>query len=70
MQKDIEELQSRVAFQEDSLQEMTRTLLDQQRQIDELKTQVEYLHKQLKEMRESEVAISSEETPPHYWLNR
>ena len=67
MQAQIDDLQASLAFQDDVIQEMTRTLVDQQKQIYELREMVGHLHKQMKSVAPSPLANADEETPPpHY----
>jgi SlyX protein len=66
-EQQIADLQTRLAFQDDTAQEMTRTLVIQQREIDGLKREMEELKRQLRQLTPSMVADNSEETlPPHY----
>jgi len=63
----ITDLQIRLTHQDDALDELTRTVLSQQRQIDQLQTQVEQLKAMLRELTPPQVgAPGSEPPPPHY----
>ena len=65
----IEELESRIAFQDSTLEELNDVIVKQQFQIDKLEKNLEMLSAQLKNMAPSLVASEKEETPPpHYWL--
>lgn len=67
MQAQIDDLQARLAFQDDAIQEMLGTLVDQQKQIYELREMMTHLHKQMNAMTPSQLANADEETPPpHY----
>jgi len=67
METRLTELESRVAFQEDTIQKLNDVLVDQQRQIDQLLIQVKALREQLDTMAPSLIADITEETPPpHY----
>ena len=63
----ITDLQIRFAEQDDALQELTRTVLGQEREIAELRDQVEQLKSMLKELSPPQVGPQgSEPPPPHY----
>ena len=67
MENRLEELETRIAFQEASIEELTRTTLAQQQAIENLQAQLDYLKSLLKDLTPSAVAPRSEETPPpHY----
>lgn len=67
MESRLEDLEIRIAYQEASLEELTRTTLAQQQRINELSVQIDYLKSLIKELTPSAVASRSEETPPpHY----
>lgn len=61
------ELESRLAFQDHSLQALNDVIVRQQREIDELRRALAALHAHLKTLSPALVAGRSEETPPpHY----
>ncbi|MDH5785242.1 MAG: SlyX family protein [Chromatiales bacterium] len=67
METRIEELESRIAFQEAAIEELTQASLAQQKSIEGLQAQLDYLKSLVKDMAPSAVAPMSEETPPpHY----
>lgn len=67
MESRLEDLEIRIAHQEAAIEELTRTNLAQQQQIEALHVQIGYLKSLIKEMTPSAVAPRSEETPPpHY----
>lgn len=67
MEQRLEDLETRLAYQEAAIDELTRTTLGQQQQINTLQAQLDYLKSLLKELTPSAVAPRSEETPPpHY----
>ncbi|MET0118311.1 MAG: SlyX family protein [Sedimenticola sp.] len=67
MNEELIDLQTRVAFQDDAIQELTLTVTRQQNQISELHTALQQLRQQLKNLTPSQVASADEETPPpHY----
>lgn len=61
------ELESRLAFQDHTLQELNDVIVRQQREIDDLRRELEALHAQLKALAPALIASRGEETPPpHY----
>ncbi|MBD3585697.1 SlyX family protein [Salinimonas sp. HHU 13199] len=63
----IAELQTKVAFQDHTIEELNDALTGQQYQIEKLQVQTRHLLDKLKAMEPSNVARLSEETPPpHY----
>ncbi len=67
MENRIEDLEIRFAHQDAAIEELTRHLQAQSRQIEELQAQLRHLQSQLASLSPSPVAPMSEETPPpHY----
>ncbi len=67
MEHRLEELETRIAYQEAAIEELTSTTLAQQQTIEGLQAQLDYLKSLLKDLTPSAVAPMSEETPPpHY----
>ena len=67
MKAQIIELETRLAFQEQTIQGLNESLIDQQRQIDDLRRGLERLRERVGALGTSAVADPSEETPPpHY----
>lgn len=63
----ITELETKVAFQEMTIDELNQSLIEQQFIIDKLQTQIRHIAEKFKGMQVSQVASRSEETPPpHY----
>lgn len=63
----IVELETRLAFQEDTLQQLNDIVTHQQDQIDRLNHRLLALADQLRSIAPSNIAPQSEETlPPHY----
>ena len=63
----IEDLQSRLSFQEDAIDHLNKTVAQQDQAIELLRQQIQYLYgqvKQLSEQQRSENPLN--ETPPHY----
>ncbi|MES9900543.1 MAG: SlyX family protein [Sedimenticola sp.] len=66
VQDDIIDLQTRLAFQEDALQELTLTTTHQQNLIDMLQRKVLNLEEQLRSLEPQEGMDTINERPPHY----
>ncbi len=62
----LETLEVRYAHQESALEELTRTLLDQEQQVRALADRVERLETQLSALAPSAVDSHGEAPPPHY----
>jgi SlyX protein len=67
MQQRIAELETQVAFQEDTLQTLNEIVTRQQLQIDQLEREVQALVAQLQQLSDAMRRPESEEAPPpHY----
>jgi SlyX protein len=67
MQEQLIDLQSRLAFQEDSIDEINHALALQAREITDLQLEIAELKRQLRALTPSNIASESEEAPPpHY----
>jgi len=63
----VVELETRVAFQDQTVQELNETVIRQQREIDNLTRELETLRGRLRGLAPSPVVPPDEETPPpHY----
>ena len=63
----IEELQTKVAFQEHTIDALNEALSSQQQQLDDLIFKVRHVIDRVKSIEPSNIAKQSEETPPpHY----
>ncbi len=60
------ELESRLAFQDDSIQQLSDTLAVQQKKLDDLTLAVKMMNEQLKSLPEEMRADTADEAPPHY----
>ena len=60
------ELETRVAFQEDTIQKLDDALASQQQQIMDLERQVQLLGLQIKEIEVVPATTGPEAPPPHY----
>jgi uncharacterized coiled-coil protein SlyX len=66
MEQQITELQSRLSFLEDSLEELTRTVVDQQSQLSELQQLLSQLQRQLRAITPTDIDAEIDVKPPHY----
>ena len=67
LEKLIIDLETRLAFQDDFVLELNDIVIEQQRQLDELRIEVKSLIGYLRNELPSLIATQSEETPPpHY----
>lgn len=64
---DIEQLQMKVAFQEDTIESLNKALIAQQKQLEELQFSFKQVVNKLRAIEPSNMAAEHEETPPpHY----
>ncbi|WP_026376237.1 SlyX family protein [Aestuariibacter salexigens] len=67
LQQHIDELQTKVAYQEHTIDQLNHALTSQQKQIDDMTFKLNHVIERLKQMPSSQIADLSEETPPpHY----
>ena len=67
MKQEIEDLQIRLSFQEESLQQFSITVIKQQNEIDILKDELERLTQRVRELTPSDIdSPDNEPLPPHY----
>jgi SlyX protein len=67
MEDRLVELETRVAFQDHTLQELNAVIVRQQQEIDRLRLEFEALKAQFKSLAPALIASRAEETPPpHY----
>ncbi len=68
MNDTIEDLQMRIAYQEDNIEQLNRIIVKQQSEIDLLKGEIQQLKGMIEEVAESltDGAATSIERPPHY----
>ena len=62
----IEDLQTRLVFQEDSIDQLNKTVARQDQAIELLQQQVQHLYGQFKQLSEQQAESSQTEIPPHY----
>jgi SlyX protein len=66
MEARISELEIKISFAEDMIDELNRTVYKQQQQIDRLLAQVETLRDQVQAAAPAEQRSLRDELPPHY----
>lgn len=63
----IEELETKLAFLEATVDELNQALTDQQSQLDKMQFQIRFLTEKMQQQQVSNIASMAEETPPpHY----
>lgn len=65
-EKRILELETKLAYQEDLIQELNKTVFDQHKRLDQLESTYRYLLEQTKELAEDSSGKAVDERPPHY----
>ena len=66
MKQQIMDLQTRLSFLEDSVDQLTRTVVEQQNGLDELRAFTRQLESQLREITPSGIDREIDVKPPHY----
>lgn len=67
MNNRLSDLETKVAFQDDLLDTLNQTVVDQQQQIDLLQRQMKLLYEQIRSLSPSPLDEATEqERPPHY----
>lgn len=70
LQARVEELETRLAFQEDTLQALSEQLAHQQGVTEQQQQMLQFLYRQLQDVQEASsaggAAPASQEKPPHY----
>lgn len=67
LSNNIEELQMKLAFQDDVIEKLNQALVEQQHQIHELQYQMKHVVGKVKSLSVSNMASEDEEAPPpHY----
>lgn len=66
-QEKMDDLQIKLAFQDDLLETLNQVVVGQQQQIDLLQQQVKLLYQQIRSLQPSNIADVAEDVPPpHY----
>lgn len=67
VENDIEQLQMKLAFQEDTIESLNIALIAQQKQMDDLQFQIKQMSSKISAIEPSNMASEKEEAPPpHY----
>lgn len=67
LREDIDQLQTKLAFQEHTIEALNQAVADQQQQMEKMQFQIKHLIDRVKQMQPSNLASQAEETPPpHY----
>ena len=67
MNQEIEDLQIRLTYQEDAMQQFSITVIIQQNEIDIMKLELERLTQRVRELTPSDIdSQDNEPRPPHY----
>ncbi|SIO17529.1 SlyX family protein [Salinivibrio sp. ES.052] len=67
LQQQIDDLEYKIAFQEDTIDQLNSALTQQQGDIERMTAQIQYLVSKLKNIEPENIASQAEETPPpHY----
>ena len=67
LQQKIDHLETQLAFQEDTIEQLNQALANQQFQIDKMDFKLQQVTERMKQIEPSNMADSSEEAPPpHY----
>ena len=66
MESRLAEIEAKLSFSEDLLEELNRTVVRQQQQIDQLQQEMRALRQQLQSGQAAESFGPHDETPPHY----
>lgn len=67
LQQQIDDLEYKVAFQEDTIDQLNTALTRQQDDIERMTVQIQYLVSKLQQVEPENIASQAEETPPpHY----
>jgi SlyX protein len=66
MSSKVEDLESRIAFQEDTLETLNKVVIDQQKEIDKLNSYIRILKEKITSVETSISQPENEAPPPHY----
>jgi SlyX protein len=67
IEEQLIDIETKIAFQEDTLQELNELVYQQQKQLDQLEAAFKSLASRIKELSETiPVAEHGDEKPPHY----
>jgi SlyX protein len=61
------DLETRIGFQEHTIEQLNQVIVDQQKQLDRLALRLEQTEERMKSLQSSNIALPHEEAPPpHY----
>ncbi|MEQ1635636.1 MAG: SlyX family protein [Methylococcales bacterium] len=60
------ELEIKVAYQEDLLQDLNQIIIKQQQQVERLEATCKMLHERIKSLQERGAELDVDQAPPHY----
>ncbi len=64
----IIDIETKIAYQEDTIEQLNQVVTAQQKKIAQLQTELEFIKNWVQTQRSSQMALESEEQlPPHYW---
>jgi len=66
MSSKVEDLESRLAFQEDTLETLNKVVIEQQKEIEKLTTYIRVLKEKVSSVESSISQPENEAPPPHY----
>lgn len=66
MEQRIEQLETRVAFQDETLNRLSDIIADQRKELDQLQQEMAELKARFRELRLSGINPQESEQPPHY----
>ena len=66
MEQRIEQLETRVAFQDETLNQLSDIVAGQRKELDQLQQEITELKARFREIRVTAVNPQEPETPPHY----
>jgi len=66
MNDDIVELQMKLSYQDDLLEQLNQVITEQQQQLSRLELALETLKVQVQTMQTTDIVNNADETPPHY----
>ena len=62
----LEQLETRVAFQDDTIEQLNQEITNQGAQTARLQAQLSLMVQRIKDMQPNELTNTVDETPPHY----
>ncbi|VAW22210.1 hypothetical protein MNBD_ALPHA11-475 [hydrothermal vent metagenome] len=66
LSKKITFLESRIAFQDQTIEDLNKTITDQWDEFNKLRREISRLNGQVQEMQSSKDGLGQDELPPHY----